>query len=618
MSFISELKRRNVIRMAGLYIVGAWLIAQVAETLLPIFHTPDWVLQSLVVLLAIGFIPALVFAWVFELTPAGLKRDEDVVPENSIAPQTARRMERMIIAMFALALIFFAFDKFVLTPKREASLVADTSKVAVQKAVAKIDADRSKVNPSSIAVLPFADLSQAGDQSYFSDGMAEEILNVLAKVKGLQVASRTSSFAFKGQESMGIPAIAQQLSVRHVLEGSVRRSGGTIRITAQLIDAEVDRHLWSETYDRPLTTENVFAIQDEIAKAIATAMVESLKLKEVTTVKRAAPTSNLTAYDLYLQARALFQSRRLIDVADQLLVKSLELDPKFAKAWELRAGVQSLYNEFIINDVPAAERDRLAIEFAERALAIEPASALALAVKANIRSSIARKLRGSYDYASIISDLEHAHALEPQNGNMLNWLGIALTSVGQQERALQAFRRCMQVDPTLAACFENEYESLFALGRYDEAMAHFQKALDQGLITDQYVNFSLLAHFEEKSAFMLASNQSHWLPGWQRQEAIYQAYRQPQGNHKALVRDLLAFTDKHKRGGAYLSSLLIPLGAHDLVPFPVLIWGADYARYRQSAQFKAYIRKSGVYAYWRDHGFPPQCRATGKEDFICD
>ena len=168
-NFISELKRRNVIRMAGLYLVGAWLVAQIAETLLPVFHTPEWVLQSLIVLLAIGFIPALVIAWIFELTPDGLKRDSEVVPEQSIAPKTAQRMERMIIILFAVALVFFAFDRFILAPKRESQMVA--------AAVNKLE---SATNDKSIAVLPFVDMSQQKDQEYFSDGIAEELLNRLA------------------------------------------------------------------------------------------------------------------------------------------------------------------------------------------------------------------------------------------------------------------------------------------------------------------------------------------------------------------------------------------------------------------------------------------------------
>ena len=193
MNIISELKRRNVIRMAGLYLVGAWLITQVAGTVLPMFGAPGWIARSVVILLVIGFIPALAFAWVFELTPEGLKRDAEVAPDESIAPQTARRMERLIIALFAAALVFFAFDEFVLAPKREATLVAATERKA--KAVAATE-NKSTVSAKTIAVLPFVDMSKAKDQEYFSDGLAETTLDMLSRGPGMKVISRTSSFAF--------------------------------------------------------------------------------------------------------------------------------------------------------------------------------------------------------------------------------------------------------------------------------------------------------------------------------------------------------------------------------------------------------------------------------------
>src|SRR5690606_29327871 len=216
---------------------------------------------------------------------------------------------------------FLAADRM-----RPAPPVAGPVVVPAPAAVAN---ETETVNAASIAVLPFADLSPGADQEYFSDGMAEEILNALVRVKGLQVASRTSSFGFKGQESLGMPVIAERLSVRHVLEGSVRRAGNNLRITAQLIDADVDRHLWSDTFDRPLTAENVFAIQEEIASAIVAALVDSLGIEIEDEVRLGQPTENLTAYDMYLRARGLFQARTDLDVADDLLRQALEQDADF-------------------------------------------------------------------------------------------------------------------------------------------------------------------------------------------------------------------------------------------------------------------------------------------------
>src|ERR1700682_2684594 len=251
-NFFAELKRRNVIRMAGLYLVGAWLLVQVAGTVLPMFGAPDWLPRTIVILLAIGFLPALIFSWVFEMTPAGLKRDEDVPPEQSIAPQTARRMDRMIIIVLLLALGYFAIDKFVLRPHQQRR--PELSATA---------------NSQSIAVLPFVNMSSDKEQEYFSDGLAEELLNQLAQIPQLRVIARTSSFSFKGKE-IDVATIAKALNVANVLEGSVRKSANTLRITAQLVRASDSSHLWSQTYDRDLT--DVFKVQDEIAGDVVAAL----------------------------------------------------------------------------------------------------------------------------------------------------------------------------------------------------------------------------------------------------------------------------------------------------------------------------------------------------------
>jgi adenylate cyclase len=208
-NFFAELRRRNVIRMAGLYFVGAWLVVQVAGTVLPMFGTPEWLPRTIVVLLAIGFVPAAIFSWVFELTPEGLKRDEEVLPHESITPQTGRRMDRMIIVVLALALGYFAFDKFVLTPRREAALVAS----------AVPNESKSVINAKSIAVLPFENLSEEKANAYFADGVQDEILTYLAKIADLKVISRMSVMQYKSGAPRNLRQIGQQLGVAHVVEG---------------------------------------------------------------------------------------------------------------------------------------------------------------------------------------------------------------------------------------------------------------------------------------------------------------------------------------------------------------------------------------------------------------
>jgi TolB-like protein len=233
-SLFTELKRRNVLRMAGLYLVGAWLLTQVASTLLPAFDAPSWALRGLIITLALGFIPAVIFSWVFELTPQGLKRDQDVAPEQSITPQTGRRMDRMIIVVLVLAVGYFAFDKFVLAPRREAALVSS----------AVPNESKSVVNAKSIAVLPFENLSEEKANAFFTDGVQDQILSNLAQIADLKVISRTSVMQYKSGAPRNLREIGRQLGVAHVVEGRLQRAANKVRVIAQLIDARNDTHLW--------------------------------------------------------------------------------------------------------------------------------------------------------------------------------------------------------------------------------------------------------------------------------------------------------------------------------------------------------------------------------------
>src|SRR5436189_909492 len=321
-NFFTELKRRNVIRFAGLYLVGSWLLVQVASTVLPMFGAPEWLPRSIVILLAIGFVPALIFSWVFELRPQGLKRDEDVRPEESIAPQTGRRMNRMIIAALVLALGYFAFDKFVLAPRRAAA-PNDSPSAASAK---------------SIAVLPFESLSEEKSNAYFAEGVQDEILTRLAKVADLKVIARTSTQRFKSAPE-NLPDIAKQLGVLNILEGSVQKAGDQVRVNVQLINALTNAHLWAEIYDRKLT--DIFAVESDIAKTIA----DSLRAKLTGSEKQmmaAQPTSDTTAYELYHKGRSLWEKRSgdNIPKAISFYEQAIGHDPNYALAY---AGLADAY-----------------------------------------------------------------------------------------------------------------------------------------------------------------------------------------------------------------------------------------------------------------------------------
>ena len=322
MWLVSELKRRNVIKVAIAYAVAAWLLIEVSVTTFPMLRLPEWTATFVTVLLMIGFPLALIFAWAFELTPEGIKLEKHVDRSQSTAHMPGRKFDYLIIAVLVLALGYFAFDKFVLDPSRDAELVQTTTEVVTEQAA---ETGNSWIPDKSIAILPFVNMSSDPEQEYFSDGISEELLNVLSKLPGLRVVARTSSFQFKG-ENRDVIDIGQQLNATLVLEGSVRTAGLQIRITAQLIDARNGFHLWSETYDREL--ENIFVVQDEISAAIVDALKGHLGLQGDVT-PRATAAVNAEAYEAYLRGRYLVvqRIRASIEGAVGQFEKALALDP---------------------------------------------------------------------------------------------------------------------------------------------------------------------------------------------------------------------------------------------------------------------------------------------------
>jgi TolB-like protein len=320
MSFFAELKRRNVFRVGAAYLVVAWLLMQVTDTVVPALHLPGWIVTAVVLFLIIGLPLALIFAWAFELTAEGLKREAEVEPAESISHRTGRKLDYLIIGTLVLALGYFAYDKVLLDPQRDAALVERTTQAFEKQAATAADAQKS------IAVLPFANMSADPEQEYFVDGLAEELLNLLAGIPELRVAARTSSFSFKN-ENVDIRAIAEKLNVEHILEGSVRKAGDTLRITAQLIEADSGYHLWSRRFDRQI--EDVFAIQEEIAAAVVDALKISL-LGEVAKVEEINP----EAYTLYLQGKHFYgrRTREGFAKAVEAYQGALKLEPRYALA----------------------------------------------------------------------------------------------------------------------------------------------------------------------------------------------------------------------------------------------------------------------------------------------
>ncbi len=607
-SFISELKRRNVIRVTIAYLVMAWLLIQVMEIATDAFEAPAWILKIVMTLLALGLIPTILFSWAYELTPDGLKRESDVKPEDSVTAHTATKLNVAVIALLVIAIGLFLADR---------TWLNDNSRIGSVPAPTNAEAPAvAGVRDNSIAVLPFVDLSPDGDQEYFSDGISEEVLNVLVRVEALSVASRTSSFQFKGRD-IGIPAIADTLKVRHVLEGSVRKAGETLRITAQLIDTSNDRHLWSETFDRPLTAENVFEIQDEIAKSIVVALSDALGLEGVAAKGVRVATDNLTAYELYLQAKQRFQARIDLIAADAMLERALELDPQFVNAWELRAGVNAVIFEYG-GTLPRIESDSIALSYVDRAIAINPDSAMAVAVRANIYLSETQTYVREHDWALILSELQRALSMDPSVTAARNWLGLAWVNLGFNEEAVATWQDCLAHDPLYTPCAENEIVGLANLGRDKEAFARLREGYDVGRIKPIYTPLAMLARLDEEMVFKSFTNSQHVFFGWRRHEELYEAYKNP-GKHEELANDLLHFArSRTSIPELDLSMYITPIGAYDLPPFALYMWDASLSHYRQSPQWKTHIRKTNTDDYWREHGYPPQCRPVGDDDFECD
>jgi TolB-like protein len=613
-ALFAELKRRNVIRMAGLYLVGAWLLVQVAGTVLPMFGAPEWMPRTVVVLLALGFVPALVFAWVFEMTPDGIKRDADVPPEKSIASHTAQRMNRLIVATLVLAVIYFCVDKIVLAPRREAVLVASTTQVA--KAAATTQATR-KARDNSIAVLPFVNMSDDAANQFFSDGISEELLNVLVRVDGLSVASRTSSFAYR-DKSIGSLAIARDLGVGHILEGSVRKAGNKVRITAQLIDAVNDRHLWSKTYDRELT--DIFAIQDEIANAIVAALRGSLKVDTAApAVSVQADTGNMEAYEIYLKARELFIARERVDESVRLFEKVVALDPRFARGWEGLAAACAIAESWGFHD---RDYTALAESSAKRALELDPGLSMPWAVLSMVEIAT---LPINWQAAMRLHD--KSVAADPKNATAYLWRAISWSNLGFFDRAEADLDRCIELDPSYHNCVRWKAVALLNSGKTDAALALFEQGVAAGFIANRSAEFlpALVRRGDRLAAELLMASFS---TKPKLNSVILDALVEPalpNSATKALANRRLIEDDISSDQSIGTSRYYLWLGAYDLVATSPdidgdsqIAWDRSQPAFRNSAGFKAVLAKLGVPAYWRANGYPPQCRAAGGEDFVCD
>ncbi len=465
MTLFAELKRRNVFRVGIAYVVVSWLVLQVCDVVLNNIEAPDWVFQVVMLLLAIGFPISLVFAWAFEMTPEGLKREHEVDRSKTITHETGQKLNRVIITVLIIAVGYFAVDKFILSANRESAAIESAIEEATSSAADErlaSQAASAELQPS-IAVLPFVDMSPDKDQDYFAEGLSEELLNLLSKIPNLKVAARTSSFSFKG-ENLEITEIAQRLKVAHVLEGSVRTSGRRVRVTAQLIHAEDGFHLWSETYDR--TLDDIFAIQDEIASEVVTQLKLAL-LGDAPKVKETNP----LAYSLYLQGHhlTLQESAEGFKRAAELLQQAVSIDPGYVAAWAELSAVYS--GQASAGLVPIDKGYTMARQAANKALAIDPNYVRAYSLLARI------SLGYDNDLAAAARYLEQGFELEPTNHSIITQAARVAQALGQLDTAIEMGKFLVARDPVGSRGLNVLGISYLYARQWDNAISAFRNVL---------------------------------------------------------------------------------------------------------------------------------------------
>jgi TolB-like protein len=625
MSLFKELERRNVFRVGIAYVVAAWVFLQVADLVLDAINAPDWVLQALMLLIGLGFVAALIIAWAYELTPEGIKREKDVVRGESITHETANKLNRITIGLVIAAVAIVVIDRFL--PEQGASDSQPAPQVATD---ARSPAAQQPVEPArpaekSVAVLPFVNMSSDPEQEFFSDGISEEILNVLVRIEDLRVPSRTSSFAFKGLNT-DIREIAGQLDVGHILEGSVRKAGNRVRVTAQLIDVSTDTHLWSETYDREL--EDIFAIQDEIAGHI----VDAMKLVLGPDDGQQGPqkhTADLGAYESYLRGRYLFLQRGVASLTEAVAAHraAVEQDPDFADAWAALAQSSATLAGW---DTENSEKHLAPVEnAAQRALELDPESATAL-------SALGLMYQYRLEWALSLDYFERA-AQVARDSTPLYWYASLLESAGYLAESSPHYKAAERLDPV--------YPQLqFGLGLHalhwndlEAARQHMQRAID-GNNANGWNGMTFVYLLERDADGLRAMIEA---------QAQYYAQREQldsDGRIRQAHIDMLAALDDPNartrgiKGARTINqfTVLLWLGAKEEVlatlqdqlesgdttaltnSLTVGIWMPAFKEVRQLPGFKTLLRDTGLVDLWRERGWPDLCRPSGTEDFTCD
>jgi TolB-like protein len=599
MSLFAELKRRNVFRVAAGYVVLSWLLIQIADTLSDTLALPDWTGKMVLMLLVIGVIPTLIFSWVYELTPEGVKKESEINAEDSVTAHTARKLDLAVIGLLILAMGMFALDRFAGTGEPPGS-----DSISLGNPALTSSPSAETITQPSIAVLPFENMSTDPENGYFADGISEEILNLLADVRELSVASRTSAFAFKGKDTP-IPESAASLAVGFVLEGSVRKSGNQVRITAQLIDARSDRHLWSKTYDR--TLEDIFAIQDEIAGAIGDALQVELLGAGGKQIQSEAIDPD--SFAKFLEARHLMRGRTAenLALAIELLSQVVESEPGFARGHVVLGEAYLLAD----NNSPGSLLDKSEVTKAQARLHAELAREINpdLAGIYLILGNLSDK-----DLVAAINLFTRAIELEPLEPRPYHWRALLFINTGHLQQALADARTANRMEADNAGALGTLGGTLSALGRIEQSMAVFRRMLDVNGGGSEALGF-LHMQLGEIEAAENSFPETDWF------ELVIAVARD-----RSALPDLIAAIEARQYPNVWeLRSSLLALELHEQyleyaldapMTFASAIWQPHSKPARRDPRFIEFMEREGIVEFWREFGPPPDCRPEG-DRFTC-
>ena len=602
-SLLIELKRRHVLRVVGAYLLGMWVVLQVAEVTFEPLRLPQWWMTALTILAVLGLPIVLVVAWNYDITPGGI-----VLDESGFGGLHMPRARRAVAPVVLLGVTLMA------------GVTGYAWLKTIQQGVPEsAESVRLEPSPNSIAVLPLDDLSPGGEAGYLGDGLSEELSSDLAKMPGLRVAARTSAFAV-GKKGLDVRAIGEELGVRYVLEGSVRREGARVRVTAQLIDAGRDVHLWSETYDGSL--DDIFKIQDEITGKITAALKLQLGSGEMTSSAEQL-TDNAAAYQLYLEGRHQWRQRNAASLREaiRLFQQAVQLDPNFHRAW---SNLAIAYTNLPDYDRSATfeESFELGLAAAKRALEIDPQSSEALLITANYNEM-------HCNYSEADRQFQRAIELDPRDPTAQHWYGIMLSEAGHTAEALEHIQAAHRIDPMISAVLGIEARLYRNLGDYVRADSLDREAAGLGLYGGSLHRTGmtyLYAGELEKGRQILEQGWTDESPDAAIDRELFLRALDDPAQLK-LFENHIGKADESDPYATYdIVEYLAILGSPYLFDYlsdvkcPYLgdsIWSERFREQRKTPEFFELMQRAGIVDYWREHGWPDDCASLDQSLAEC-